>query len=117
MDEPKLTQEYCLRLIDDYINGRADGSRHTNIELATFLDVNPVTISKWRSGSRMAEKTMRQVAFFCRNLKGNAIHNESEGDRQLVSIAELLDAIMASDLCDGCKVKAYAIIKGMGGSN
>ena len=116
MNSQELTQEYCLRLIEDYINGRADGKRHKYRELATFLDVNPVTISRWRSGRKMAEKTMRQVVFFCRKTD-NTVHNKSENGRQLVSVAELLDAIMASDLCDGCKVKAYAIIKGMGGSN
>lgn len=117
MDKQELTQEYCLRLIEDYVNGRADGKHHKYKELATFLDVNPVTISRWRGGRKMSEKTMRQIEFFCRKTNGGIIHNESEDGRQLVSVAELLDAIMASDLCDGCKVKAYAIIKGMGGSN
>jgi hypothetical protein len=70
MNEQPLTQEYCLQLIEDYKNGKADGTPHKYCELATFLDVNPVTISRWRAGRKMSEKTMRQIAFFCRKSAG-----------------------------------------------
>lgn len=113
MDEPKLTQEYCLRLIDDYINGRADGSRHTNKELAVFLDVNPVTILKWRAESRMSDKTMRQIAFFCRKPAGGSVRNENTEDKTAAKISAILDSIMVSDMCAECKIKAYNIIKGI----
>lgn len=113
MNEQPLTQEYCLQLIEDYKNGKADGTTHKYCELATFLDVNPVTISRWRAVRKMSEKTMRQIAFFCCKSAGGSVRNEDTEDKTAAKISAILDAIMVSDMCAECKIKAYNIIKGI----
>ena len=109
-----ITQEQCLQLIDDFLQGKADGKRHLAKELATLLDVNPVTISRWKQGKNMSIKTMKAIEFFCRK----QITSESSNKEPSTSLAEdqdiirkILDLIMSSDMCDGCKIKAYNLIK------
>ena len=112
-----ITQEQCLNLIDDFLQGRADGKRHLAKELATLLDVNPVTISRWKKGKNMSTKTMRAIEFFCRK-QATSESDVTETKNSSLPIMEdqditrkILDAIMSSDMCDACKIKAYNIIK------
>lgn len=108
--QESITQEQCLILIDDYLQGRADGKKHLAKELADLLDVNPVTISRWKAGKNMSIKTMRAIEFFCRK----QFIKSPETDQEITaSLQRIIDAIMSSDMCDACKVKAFNIIKGV----
>ena len=113
--QESITQEQCLILIDDYLQGRADGKRHLAKELADLLDVNPVTISRWKSGKNMSIKTMRAIEFFCRKqiVKKEEMQSYETDQETTTSLQRIIDAIMSSDMCDGCKVKAFNIIKGV----
>jgi DNA-binding XRE family transcriptional regulator len=93
-------------------------------ELAKLLQVVPNTITNWMNGGKISDKHKARIKAVCCNPAPNnrlvsvnenqeiAIPKESSSSNLDNAINGILDAIMASDMCDGCKIKAYNIIKG-----
>lgn len=91
--------------------------------LAKLLQVSANTITNWMNGGVISERHRARIFQLCGKPKDEptvAVRKEhTEGNAQeirrasFVDLSVILDAIMSSDMCDGCKIKAYNIIKGV----
>lgn len=91
--------------------------------LATLLQVSANTITNWMNGGVISERHRARIFQLCGKPKEEQVvtvrKENIEGGAQeirkasFVDLSTILDAIMSSDMCDGCKIKAYNIIKGV----
>jgi transcriptional regulator with XRE-family HTH domain len=108
----------------DYLNAIKEYMQLHEVKqnrLAKLLQVSANTITNWMNGGVISDRHRVRIFQLCGKPKeeqvaiihkGNADSGQQDQPKTtLVGLSTILDAIMSSDMCDGCKVKAYAIIK------
>lgn len=112
--------ETCLKIIEEYINGKATDGRHFAKELADILGISEVTLSRWRNRKiQISAAYRRQIPFICRtadtalaiNHSAASVHGDAIVNEGNANLDEIVSQIMESDMCPECKIKAYNIIK------
>ena len=114
----------------DYVNAIKKYMEMNEIKqnrLAELLQVSEGSITNWMNGRPISEKHKARIRALCSQPASNPMFTDfSAIDQGLtqpiqskqiskckyyIDILAILDDIMASDMCQDCKIKAYNIIK------